>query len=92
MSRDSSVFRAKLWFHLNASDQSESKARLMKHNQTYQHYSPLAYSIKQASKVSSLGKTTLYRHAKRGSLRMIRIAGRTVIPAESLHSLLEGGE
>jgi excisionase family DNA binding protein len=53
---------------------------------------PIAYSIKQACEASSLGKTTLYRHAKRGSLRMIRIAGRTVIPAESLHALLEGGE
>jgi excisionase family DNA binding protein len=77
---------------LDGSDQSEPKAHLVKHHQLYPTYPPLAYSVKEASKVSSLGKTTLYRHANRGSLRMIRIGGRTVITAESLHALLEGGE
>jgi excisionase family DNA binding protein len=86
------VSRAKLWFHLDGSDQSESKAHIMERYLKYPTYPTLAYSIKQASKISSLGKTTLYRHAKLGSLRMIRVGGRTVIPAESLHALLEGGE
>lgn len=53
---------------------------------------PLAYSIKQASEVSSLGKTTLYRHANRGNLRLVRVGGRTIIPADSLHALLDGGK
>lgn len=53
---------------------------------------PIAYSIKQATEVSSLGKTTLYRHANRGNLRLIRVGGRTIIPADSLHALLSGGK
>jgi excisionase family DNA binding protein len=53
---------------------------------------PIAYSLKQASEISSLGKTTLYRHAQRGNLRLVRVGGRTVIPADSLHALLHGGD
>lgn len=50
----------------------------------------LAYSIKEACSASSLGKTTLYAHLKTGKLRAVRIGGRTVIPAESLHALVAG--
>ena len=52
--------------------------------------SRLAYSIKQACEVSSLGKTTLYRQANRGNLRLVRVGGRTLIPADSLRSLITG--
>jgi excisionase family DNA binding protein len=51
---------------------------------------PLAYSIKDACSVSSLGRTTLYSHMKSGRLKAIRVGGRTLIPAESLHNLLNG--
>jgi len=51
----------------------------------------IAYSIKEACKASSLGRTTLYAHIASGRLRATRIGGRTVIPAESLHALV-GGE
>ncbi|MEN7537200.1 helix-turn-helix domain-containing protein [Aurantiacibacter flavus] len=50
----------------------------------------IAYSIKEACKASSLGRTTIYSHISSGRLRAVRIAGRTVIPAESLHALLSG--
>lgn len=50
----------------------------------------LAYSIKEACRASSLGKTTLYAHISAKRLRAIRIGGRTVIPAESLHALIAG--
>jgi excisionase family DNA binding protein len=50
----------------------------------------LAYSIREACKASSLGRTTLYAHIAAGRLRAVRIGGRTVIPAESLHSLING--
>lgn len=53
---------------------------------------PLAYSIKDACTVSSLGRTTLYTHINAGRLKAIRVGGRTIIPAESLNSLLEGKE
>lgn len=52
----------------------------------------IAYSIREACQASSLGRTTLYSHIAAGRLRAIRIGGRTVIPAESLHALLGGGE
>ena len=48
----------------------------------------LAYSMKEACEVSSLGRTTLYGHIKAGRLDAVRVGGRTVIPAESLKKLL----
>lgn len=54
------------------------------------HCRPLAYSLKDACAVSSLGRTTLYSHINSGRLKAIRVGGRTLIPAESLRSLLSG--
>jgi excisionase family DNA binding protein len=50
---------------------------------------PLAYTVKQACALSTFGKTTLYRLAADGKLRLTRVGGRTVIPADSLHALLD---
>ena len=50
----------------------------------------IAYSIKEACMASSLGRTTLYAHIAANRLRAVRIGGRTVIPAESLHALISG--
>lgn len=50
----------------------------------------LAFSIREACEASSLCKTTLYTHINSGRLKAIRIGGRTLIPAESLHTLLNG--
>jgi excisionase family DNA binding protein len=50
----------------------------------------LAYSVKEACLLSSLGKTTLYAQRKAGRLRFIRVGGRTLIPAASLHALIAG--
>jgi excisionase family DNA binding protein len=50
----------------------------------------IAYSIKEAVKVSSLGRTTLYAHIAAKRLKAVRIGGRTIIPAESLHALIAG--
>lgn len=50
----------------------------------------IAYSIKEACQASSLGRTTLYSHISAKRLRAIRIGGRTIIPADSLHALLAG--
>lgn len=51
---------------------------------------PVAYSIKKACEITSLGKTTLYRQAQLGKLRLVRIGGRTVVPADSLRAFLNG--
>lgn len=59
--------------------------------QTEKHDPPkIAYSIKEACKASSLGRTTIYSHIAANRLRAVRIGGRTVIPAESLHALIAG--
>ena len=50
----------------------------------------IAYSIKEACQVSSLGRTTLYSHISAGRLRVKRIGRRTLVLAESLHALIEG--
>ncbi|MBK6296579.1 MAG: helix-turn-helix domain-containing protein [Sphingomonadales bacterium] len=51
---------------------------------------PLAYSIKDACRATSLGKTSIYAHIAAGRLKAHRIGGRTVIPADSLHALIAG--
>jgi excisionase family DNA binding protein len=50
----------------------------------------LAYSVREACAATTLGKTTLYSHIASGRLRVVRVGGRTLIPAESLRALVEG--
>lgn len=50
----------------------------------------IAYSIREACKVTSLGRSTLYSHIAANRLKAVRIGGRTLIPAESLHALISG--
>jgi excisionase family DNA binding protein len=59
--------------------------------QSEKHDSPkIAYSIKEACRASSLGRTTIYSHIAAGRLRTVRIGGRRLIPAEALHALIAG--
>ena len=50
----------------------------------------LGYSIREACQASSLGRTTIYSHITAGRLRVTRVGGRTIIPAENLHALIAG--
>jgi excisionase family DNA binding protein len=50
----------------------------------------IAYSVKEACRASSLGRTTLYGHIAAGRLRAVHVGRRTLIPADSLRALLEG--
>ena len=61
----------------------------MTYNYDYPH--KLAYSIREACETSSLGKTTIYSHISSGRLKAVRVGERTIIPAESLQTLLNGG-
>ena len=54
------------------------------------HNPKLAFSIREACEASSLGRTKIYDLIKAGELQTVRIGGRTVIPAESLHALING--
>jgi excisionase family DNA binding protein len=51
---------------------------------------PLAYSINEACRVSSLGRTRLYQLIAEGRLEVRKIGKRTLIPAASLRALIEG--
>lgn len=52
----------------------------------------IAYSIKEACKASSLGRTTIYKMLAdpASPLKAVRVGGRTVIPAKALHALFSG--
>lgn len=50
---------------------------------------PLAYSIADASRVSSIGRTRIYELIKEGRLEARKLGRRTLIPAASLRRLLE---
>lgn len=51
---------------------------------------PLAYSIKEACRATSLGRTRIYQLIAAGRIKVVRIDKRTLIPAQSLHDLLRG--
>jgi excisionase family DNA binding protein len=50
----------------------------------------LGYSIREACQASSLGRTTLYNHIAAGRLRVARVGGRTIVPAENLQAFIAG--
>ncbi len=52
--------------------------------------SPLAYSVADACRVSTLGRTRIYQLISEGRLRVRKIGKRTLIPADSLHALISG--
>ncbi len=49
---------------------------------------PLAYRIPDACHVLGLGKTSIYALMGEGKLRAIKVAGRTLIDAESARALI----
>ncbi|HZU64590.1 MAG TPA: helix-turn-helix domain-containing protein [Novosphingobium sp.] len=54
------------------------------------HPEPLAYSIADACRVSSIGKTRLYQLINEGKLEARKLGKRTLIPAASLRRLIAG--
>jgi excisionase family DNA binding protein len=49
----------------------------------------LAYSIKEACRVTSLSRSSIYRSIAAG-LKTTRVGGRTLIPAAALRALING--
>lgn len=49
----------------------------------------LAYSIVEACKATSLGRTTIYGYIASGRLKATSVGGRTIIFAEDLRDFLE---
>ena len=52
---------------------------------------PLAYSVADACRVSSIGRTRLYSLIGEGKLEVRKIGKRTLIVAASLRRLIESG-
>lgn len=48
----------------------------------------ISYSISQAVRATSLGKTTLYKLISEGKLSAARVGGRTLIPSHALIALV----
>lgn len=48
----------------------------------------IGYSIREACQATSLGLTTLYSLINAGRLSVIRVGGRTIVQADSLHALI----
>jgi hypothetical protein len=53
-------------------------------------FEPIAYSIDDAVKVSSIGRSSLYSLIAQGKLEARKVGSRTVIPARSLKALILG--
>lgn len=47
-----------------------------------------AFTIEDAQAMGGPGRTKIYELAKRGELKLIRIAGRTMVDGDSLRALL----
>lgn len=56
------------------------------------YHTPLkvGYSIREACLATSLSKSSIYNHIAAGRLRVVRVGGRTIIPAAALHALISG--
>lgn len=60
----------------------------MKHTAT----TPWAYSIDDACRITSLGRTRLYQLIAEGRLTVRKIGRRTLVPASALSALLAGDD
>jgi excisionase family DNA binding protein len=53
---------------------------------------PLSYTLNAAAAASGLSRSTLYRHAAAGRLRLVKVGGRTLVDAASLRALIGAGQ
>ena len=51
---------------------------------------PLTYTLNAATGVCGLSRSTLYRHAAAGRLRLVKVGGRTLVDAASPRALVGG--
>jgi excisionase family DNA binding protein len=49
----------------------------------------IAYSVKEAAQATSLGVSTVWAHIAAKRLPVVRVGGRTLIPADGLRRLFE---
>jgi excisionase family DNA binding protein len=51
----------------------------------------ISYTVKEACRVTGIGRTKLYSLVAAGELQLKKIGRRSLIPAESLHNLINKG-
>ena len=51
----------------------------------------LTHTLNDAAHITGLSRSTLYRHAAAGRLRLVKVGGRTLVDAGSLRALVEVG-
>lgn len=56
--------------------------------ETEKEITPWAYSVGEAAKLVSLGRSTLYDLMKAGTLKYVKVGSRRLIPAEALRALV----
>ncbi len=52
------------------------------------HAAPLTHTLNAAARLTGLSRSTLYRHAAAGTLRLVKVGGRTLVDAGSLRALV----
>ena len=52
------------------------------------HTAPLTHTLNAAAQLTGLSRSTLYRHAAAGTLRLVKVGGRTLVDADSLRALV----
>jgi excisionase family DNA binding protein len=52
----------------------------------------IAFSIPEAAAAIGVSRATVYREVKAGKIRLAKIRGRSVIPADDLRRLVEGAQ
>lgn len=52
---------------------------------------PRAYRVPDACRALGVGRSTLYKLASAGKLRLVRIGGRTVVPGAEIERLAKEG-
>ncbi len=48
----------------------------------------LTHTLNDAARITGLSRSTLYRHASGGRLRLVKVGGRTLVCAASLRALV----
>jgi excisionase family DNA binding protein len=53
---------------------------------------PLAFRVNPFCQRLGISRATLYKYVKLGKIRVIKIGGRTLVPAEEVQRLLSGAQ
>ena len=51
---------------------------------------PLAYRVKDFCRRVGVSRATFYKHTRLGKIRVVKIGGRTLVPAAEVERLLRG--